>query len=269
MIKLLNQTKRAFKIFGAAFCIIVPGTFSVIFQLLPFPKQWKKRFAQWATHIGVLMILVVLNIKVKIVDHRSRSLEKKDLNHKGVLLVSNHLSYLDVLVISKAFKAMYITSNEVAESKIEGTICKAYGCLFIERRNRSKINQEIDSVARELELGHHAVLFAEATSTNGESVMPFKMSFFESAIRAETQVQPLVVQYQLLNGEPITKENRDTICYYGTMEFLSHFKKVLDQNEITVNLHVLPLIEANPGEDRSKIRDRAYESIASVYEPIY
>jgi 1-acyl-sn-glycerol-3-phosphate acyltransferase len=86
------------------------------------------------------------------------------------LLMGNHLSYIDILLLSSVTPVAFITSQEVRETFGIGTLCQWAGCLFVERRNHLKRANELEDLRRALTAKRAIVVFLEGTSTNGERV---------------------------------------------------------------------------------------------------
>lgn len=158
---------------------------------------------------------------------------------KNCLFVANHLSYIDILAFSSVFPALFVSSIEVSAMPFLGTLARLAGTLFVERRNRSKIAQETDRIATLLSQGFPIVLFPEGTSSNGERILPFKSSFFGAASKAGVLVAPVCVSYSTINGSPVTRQNRDLVCWHGAMSFLPHFLKLMTQASVEVRLDFL------------------------------
>ena len=158
------------------------------------------------------------------------------------LIVANHMSYFDILVLASIFPAVYITSVEVRDSFFLGRMAKFAGSIFIERRNKQNLDKEIEQVADILREGFNVVLFAEGTSTNGEQVLRFKNSFMRAAFEADVEFLPVCLQYLEINGKTFGPENRDLVCYYGDMQFFPHFNALLSLDSVTAAVHFLPPI---------------------------
>jgi len=174
-------------------------------------------------------ILELLNIQIQ----TNRKIDKKTY-----LIVSNHLSYLDVLIISALHPAAFVTSLEIKKSLFLGQIITLAGCLIVNRKDKSRIKEEIECIRNTLRNNISVVVFPEATSTNAECVLPFKKPLFESSIATQTPILPLTLNYKKINGAAFNHLNRDLICWYGEMTFLPHFLRILDQNYIEVEIIV-------------------------------
>lgn len=184
----------------------------------------------------------------------------------SALLVGNHLSYLDILVHASLRPSCFVTSVEIRDTPFLGHICKLAGCVFVERRNRENLSQEIAEVSTMLSHGGNVTIFPEATSTNGESVLRFKRPLFQAAIDAKAPIIPVTINYEQLDNKPVTLKNRDDICWYGDMAFLPHLWRVLQQSRIDVSLRYHGIVA--PEGDPTSLSLHAHELVNSSYKPI-
>lgn len=187
---------------------------------------------------------------------------------ENFLIVSNHLSYVDMMVIASVIPGIFVTSNDMGEIFFLGTMADIGGSLFIERRHRGDIEKDIHKLSERLEKGFHVVLFPEGTSTCGDSVRPFKKSLLMSAVKAKKKILPLSLRYSEIDGRPFSIENRDTVCWYGEMGFLPHFLNLLSSRRIIANLKFHEPIEPAPSESKEELARRAHEAVASGYQDL-
>lgn len=233
---------------------------SVIYFLVP-GKQNKLYLSTRATTLIVRMSLYVLGIHVTVED-------KNDLRSgKNFLAVSNHVSYLDIFSIASIMNSVFVASVDgVEKDLLMGTATKISGGLFVERKSRSRLTEDMNSIKEILDLGYNVVLFPEATTSNGDSVLPFRSSLFESAINAKADVVTISINYTGLNGEPVTKENRDNVYYYEHLQFFPHFFNLLEQKSVTLNISYMSKIEYNPERSRKELCDLAYSEISAAFK---
>ncbi len=145
----------------------------------------------------------VIGIKVNWVD-----LDPEVFND-NYLIVSNHLSYVDIFVLGSRVPGCFVTSVEIKETPFLGQVTSLAGCLFVERRNKINIHQEIKDLTQGLKNGLNIFIFPEATSTNGETVIRFRRPLLNSAIDAKKKILPLVLNYRKIDENPIGLHNRD------------------------------------------------------------
>ena len=166
------------------------------------------------------------------------------------LIVCNHLSYIDVLVLSRAFPGLFITSVEVKRSLGLGQITRLAGCLFVERRNRAGLGDETASIAKTLRSGTSVVLFPEGTSTDGKEIRPFRPALFQAAIDARTPIHSFHVRY-----------DSDQIPYYDDMEFLPHLRKLADSPSTLATLTYLGSIFPDENQGRKWLASESYATV--------
>lgn len=198
-------------------------------------------------------------------DNKGLQYMRHDQNY---LILANHLSYLDALVMASLGPCCFITSVEMKNAGFLGLITKLAGCLFVERRSRDQISNEITEIETALREGFNVVIFPEATSTNGSGVLPFKRSLLEAAVRAKKSILPTCINYRKINGEPVTSKNRDLLCWYGKMEFADHFYKFLGIEQTKVELTILPEIIIAPEDTREMLATKAHAAITACYTPL-
>lgn len=191
---------------------------------------------------------------------------KKALTSRGAkLFISNHLSYVDVLIISAYFPNTFVTSQEIRNSFPLGWWADLGGSFFVERRNRNRIQQEVEDIKNVLASGFSVTIFPEATSTNGDFVKPFKNSLFAAAIDSGTPVLPAAVVYKTANGCAIDESTRDAIFWYGDMEFAPHLWKLLSLSRVTMTLNILEPIPMKEGQCRKSLAEQSHFLISQCY----
>lgn len=104
---------------------------------------------------------------------------------RNCLIVSNHLSYIDILIFSSLFKSLFVTSVEMKNTPFLGFVTRLGGCLYVERRSRANLKNEILELTNALLQGFNIGIFPEATSTNGEMVLPFKSPLYTRRLTQE------------------------------------------------------------------------------------
>ncbi len=181
---------------------------------------------------------------------------------KNYFIVCNHLSYIDVLIISSVFPSSFVTSVEVEKDIFLGTMAGLGGSIFVERRNKKRLLKDLGFVSDVVASGLNVVVFPEGTSSNGESVLPFKKTLFRAAVNCGVDVLPLCLCYTSINGRKIDRKNRDLIFWYGDMKFFPHFMGLLKLKKIEATLQILQPFETKSlkSDAISKI---AYDTISS------
>ena len=138
------------------------------------------------------------------------------------LLVSNHLSYLDILVLATLTPAVFVSKSEVKNWPVFGWFARMAGTIFLQRTRRAdvvRISEEITTVLRG---GHLVVLFPEGTSSDGRQVLPFRSSLLEPIHGQEHPLSVACISYAMAGG---SAEN--DVCYWGDMTIVPHLIKLM------------------------------------------
>ncbi len=206
--------------------------------------------------------LVIFNVKVKSINYDKHTLKPP------LLVVSNHVGFLDVLIIVAKTPCLFVTSYEIKETPFLGWLTDAAGCLYVERRNRGNIHNEVGNIRNALNLGLNVVLFPEATSSNGCQVLPFKKSMFVAAANSKALILPITLNYTQIDKRPVTSSNKDYAFWYGDQSFFPALIKLFSNFSIDVELTYSEKLKMNHADDRTPVSIRAHELISSNYRPI-
>lgn len=188
--------------------------------------------------------------------------KKQGIKNDMKFMVANHLSYLDILVIASQFPTTFVTSVEIRETPFLGLITKLGGCLYVERRNKFSLSSEIQEITESLQKNIPVTVFPEATSTNAESVLRFKRPLFQASLDAQTPVSPICLNYLKIDGASFNRGNRDTICWYGDMDFIPHLWNLMGKRKIIVELCLLREI---PTEEPTQLAEKSHNIISTNF----
>jgi 1-acyl-sn-glycerol-3-phosphate acyltransferase len=147
------------------------------------------------------------------------------------LIISNHLSYLDIVILNAVTRCLFVSKAEVADYPIFGECSRWAGVVFIDRKRRSDVADVAVQMRELLEDGVPLILFPEGTTSNGDAVLPFKPSLFAPVIESGSPVTPCAIGYSLPGGSV-----RDEICYWGGVRLKSHLMHLLGKTDVGVSL---------------------------------
>ena len=229
----------------------------------PFLKKYPYAIRKILAHIVQKIARFVLFFMAVRVDIK----QEEDLKGKEYLLVSNHLSYMDAIVLFAYFPSVFVTSIEVKETPFLGQLCMLAGCLFVERRTKDKLSKEVQDITFALRDGLSVSIFPEATSTSGGEVLRFRRSLYRAAIEAGKPVVPVAINYAYLSGQRVDKSNHDMIFWYGDMTFLDHLWGLFTVFTIEVHIKVgAPM--STEGKDYAQMASESHEWVTANYTPI-
>jgi len=147
------------------------------------------------------------------------------------IVVSNHVSWLDIPVIGSLHPLSFIAKSEVAGWPVVGLLARLQRSVFIDRQRRKATAEVNDALAHRLVKGEAIVLFAEGTTSDGNRLLPFRSSLVGAAQTAlmhdsveRVFLQPLAIAYTSRNGLPVTRRERPFIAWYGDMDLGPHLK---------------------------------------------
>ncbi len=138
----------------------------------------------------------------------------------SVLFVSNHSSWLDILVLGGTLEAAFVAKQEVAEWPVVRTIARLGRTVFVSR-SRTRTAGEAGAIRDRLSAGDSIILFPEGTTSDGGRVLPFRSSFLSVADKARV-VQPVSVVFDRLGGLPTCRRDRPLFAWYGDMDLGTH-----------------------------------------------
>ena len=185
-----------------------------------------------------------------------------DFHHEGALperglIVSNHLSYLDIIVLSALCPCTFVAKKEVRLWPIFGWMATMNGTVFVDRERPRKTGEVNDQLDLALQSGLRVVLFPEGTSTDGTKVLPFRSPLFASAISANEAITPAHIRYSATEGSV-----EQDICYWGDMTFLPHILKALSLKKVSALVRFSP--EAMRFDDRKRAAEATREQIVAL-----
>ena len=270
MTNTVNNSGEAVKLLRVVYKSVLFLIFLILFLILNFlisvifrETETKLFYTTKVTSLLVKLSLIVFNVNVKVVDENG--LRKG----KNFLAVSNHVSYLDEFSIASIMNSVFVASVDGVEKDfLLGTVTRLSGGIFVERKNRTRVRQDIEAIKKVLDIGYNVVLFPEGTTSNGDSVLPFKSSFFASAIYSKADVVAICINYKELNGGPITRENRDNVYFYEHLDFFPHFFNMMKQKSISLEINFIKKIEFDPNKNRKELCEEVYGEIFNVFKKL-
>jgi 1-acyl-sn-glycerol-3-phosphate acyltransferase len=147
---------------------------------------------------------------------------------RDALVVSNHISYLDIPLLASYVDAVFVAKADVADWPLVGTVCRGIDTIFINRNSKRDVIVVGEEMERRLASGLGVVVFPEGTSGTGEEVLPFRPSLLEVAARDEVPVHYAAIRYAVPDSErPVTES-----VAWGDVPFLSHVWGLLQLAEI-------------------------------------
>jgi 1-acyl-sn-glycerol-3-phosphate acyltransferase len=238
-------------IFFVATVAGIPWQSSAVRFRLSRRKRFPNRYHRWLCKLFGIRLTVI----------------GTPIQDRGVLMVANHTSYFDILVLSGAARVSFVAKKEVGSWPFFGTMARLQETVFVERERRSKTAAARDEIAERLRQGDALVLFPEGTSNNGNRVLPFRsalMGAAEAEIGKDAQdqpmhvpVQPVSVSYVGLQGIPMGRENRPLFAWYGDMDLIPHLWEAVKAGPLDAVVEFHPPMTVDQVGGRKALAARA------------
>ena len=172
------------------------------------------------------------------------------------LWVSNHVSWLDIVVLGAQAPVHFLSKAEVRNWPVIGWLASAAGTCFIQRGQgtSSTVQDQLNGV---LAAGRSLVMFAEGTTTAGDRVRTFHGRLLSAAIEAQVPTQPVAVAYRYAG-------QRDAVApFIDDDEFSQHLWRLLGSRDIDVEIHFLPLLDSS-ALNRNQLARSAHASVCQA-----
>ncbi len=182
------------------------------------------------------------------------------------LFISNHASYIDIVVLASVIPGSFIAKAEVASWPLFGTLARLQRTVFVERRGRAAHAQR-ETIRSRLEQRGNLVLFAEGTTSDGLRVKPFKSALFAAARTGGDDVavtiQPVSVAYTGLDGMPLGRNLKPFVAWYGDMSMAAHAFALLGLGRITVDVLFHPVVSHEAFATRKALSEHCQSVVAA------
>lgn len=155
---------------------------------------------------------------------------------KPCLIAANHVSWLDIPVLSALTPLSFIAKKEVANWPGFGSLARLQRSVFIDRDRRHSTGSSRDEIKERFAAGETIVLFAEGTSGDGVTVLPFKSAYFGAAEHPGVVIQPVTLAYRGHWGLPMNRRSRPSYAWYGDMEMEPHLWGAMTAGPIEVDI---------------------------------
>jgi lyso-ornithine lipid O-acyltransferase len=227
----------------------------VQFVLLRLSSRLARTFPHWYHRHVCRIIGITLDISGGVV------------RNQPVLVVANHVSWLDITVLSAVAPVSFVAKKEVAGWPFAGTLARLQRTVFVDRERRISVGDTASEIMERLAGGDAVVLFAEGTSSDGNRVLPFKTSLFAAAKPSNavapsgTVVQTVTVAYTRRNGLPLGWAGRRDFGYIGDVSMGQNAWQFLTRGPLVARIHIAEPIPLADFKDRKDLAKRAEQAV--------
>ena len=164
---------------------------------------------------------------------------------KPLLLIGNHCSYLDIIILGSILPTCFVAKSEIRSWFFFGFLAKLQNSIFIDRRSFRTLDS-LKKVSDSLSGQFATVIFPEGTTNNGKKILKFRTSLFKVFENNPTlRLQNFSLCYTHINSMPLDNRLRPTIAWYGGMNMVAHLKRFLNFRSVRASLVFHPTTTSN------------------------
>ncbi len=179
------------------------------------------------------------------------------------LLVSNHLSYLDIMVLGSRLPVVFIAKVEVKRWPVVGHLCRIVDTIFVDRSRKADLRRVLDHARAELGRGRGIVFFPEGTTSSGAGLLPFRASLLDLPASLAMPVWAAAIRYETGAGDPPAHLS---VCWWGAAPFTPHLWGLLALRRIHVTVRVAP--EPIVAGERKQLAALLQAAVAARFTPV-
>lgn len=188
---------------------------------------------------------------------------------RPLLIAANHVSWTDIMALGATADVHFIAKAEVAGWPLFGRLSKLQRTVFVDRTRPRKSGEQAGEIAARLARGEPMVLFPEGTTSDGNTLLPFKSTLFAAAQMALGEaggatVQPVAIVYTRLHGMPMGRRYRTRASWIGDQTLVPHLRELLREGGLDVELHFGEPLEFAPGADRKAVAREAERRVREM-----
>ncbi|MCX8995784.1 1-acyl-sn-glycerol-3-phosphate acyltransferase [Rhizobiaceae bacterium BDR2-2] len=231
------------------------------FQLLGLRFDWRlrRRIPRLWHRVACFMIGLKIRVHGR-VDRR-----------RPLMLVANHASWVDILVLGAIADVVFIAKTDVAGWPVFGVLARLQKTVFVARDARGRAGEQVDEIAERLRGGEIVVLFPEGTTSDGNRLLEVKTSLFGAAAAARAHVpggvvhvQPVSIAYTGVQGMPMGRFHRPIAAWPGDITLLPHLKGILAAGAFEVDVDFAEAIAFGPDGNRKILAADVTATIRSM-----
>lgn len=178
----------------------------------------------------------------------------------GALLVSNHVSWLDIYAINTLAPSAFVSKAEVRQWPLIGWLAARSETVFLRRGSRGHAKVVNGEIAALLNAGRNVAIFPEGTTTDGSHVLPFHAALLQAAIEAGRAVQPVALSYHTPDGRHTTAP-----AYDGELSMGQCLTNILSHRRLVVRVHAAAAMSTDANTNRRDLAHSVRDTIISLH----
>jgi 1-acyl-sn-glycerol-3-phosphate acyltransferase len=221
----------------------------------PRPGRATERMGAACCHLWSRSLCAILSIR--------RDVEGPVPRQGAFLVASNHLSYLDILVLGSLYPSAFLAKREIASWPIFGIVARGAGTLFVDREQARDVVRAGREIAERLRLGLPVTIFPEGRSSAGTEILPFQPSLLEPAARAGVPCWAASITYETPGAAQAPVH---TVCWHDSESLLTHFPRLIGLRRVIARVRFAPMPVTSG--DRKVLASTLWERANASFVPV-
>jgi len=235
--------------------LAVPLQFAITRLNLPFWNLLPRLFHKLAT--------VFLGLRITVLGRPQTG--------QPVLLVSNHISWTDIIAIGSVADLTFVAKSEIGAWPVVGFMASMQKTIYVDRTRRSDAKRTSHEMAERLAAGGAVMLFAEGQSDIGTHVLPFRSALVGAAQKAMMQagaknvaIQPMTIAYTKLQGLPVSRNERSMIAWIKSKSISENIHEILTGGIKDVTIAFGDPVPLSETDDRKAVTRRCETEVRKM-----
>lgn len=187
--------------------------------------------------------------------------EGEPVRGEHIVYLGNHVSYLDVQALGSIVEGTFVAKKDIESWPFFGLMGKMGQTIYISR-NPADATREATVLSARLQEPSPVIIFPEGTSSNGETILPFKSSLFEMFLNKNITIQPFTISIMKIEGKtPVTPAMRDIYAWHGDMDLIPHLWRLVTGKGVTIKVTFQKPITTSSFKDRKLLRDVCHAGV--------
>lgn len=215
---------------AASLLLLLISGLLILFSVYPWmsaPVRAHIR-AQWSR-----LLLMACGVQLKYIGQSAQKITTP------VIVTMNHVSWLDIFVLTAVFPATFIAKSEIRRWPLVGWLVSGSGTIFIARGSRHAVRHVNQEISRRLLRNEHVAFFPEGTTSDGRSVLPFHTSLFAAAMPEHVPAVPGVAVLPVALTYIQSGHRSEAAPFIGEQTLLGSMASILRARELIAELHLL------------------------------
>lgn len=183
-------------------------------------------------------------------------------------VISNHLSYLDIIVFAAVHRCVFVSKAEIANWPVIGWMTTMSGTVYVERGHGGSARKASSGMQAAAEVGLPVVFFPEGTTTNGDAMLKFHSGILAQAMAAKHPVTAAYVRYCVGEGNDANVKVADDVCYWGDTPMWPHVFRFLGLKNVRAEVRFAdaPIVFSSDVLHRKQAALEAQEAVKELSE---